>query len=79
MKEIMIMERNGVKVNIHGKMEVVFMEIGETIKSQDMEFTFGQIIVDTKVNGRTIKCMGRVFMFGLMVEDMKGRGWAGLP
>jgi hypothetical protein len=59
------------KENTLGKMEVIIMEIGWTIKYQVMEFMFGQTEDNTRVIGFKIKCMEKVNIHGKMGENMK--------
>jgi len=43
MREITDKEKNMGKVNIHGRMGVIMMEIGNKIRLMDMEFIFGEM------------------------------------
>lgn len=56
----------------NGQMEQLIMESLETTILRVMEFMFGQIKEDMKVNGETTKWKGTVSSHGLMAGPIKG-------
>ena len=57
--------------NTFGMMGQCMKENGTRIKLMVVEFTFGQMVVNTTGSGRIIICMAKEFIHGKMVECMK--------
>ena len=57
--------------NTFGMMGQCMKENGTRIKLMGVEFTFGQMVVNTTASGRTIICMVKEFIHGKMAECMK--------
>ena len=57
--------------SIFGMMGQCMKENGTRIKLMVVEFTFGQMVVNTTGSGRIIICMAKEFIHGKMVECMK--------
>lgn len=71
MKEIIILEKNTVKENSIGQMEVIMMEISNKIIFTDKEYMNGLMVENIKDNGKIIRCTAKVTLLGQMEENMK--------
>jgi hypothetical protein len=56
---------------ISGMMDLCMMVNGLKTKLVEKVFMYGQMVADTKVNGKTIICMEKEYTLGKMGESMK--------
>jgi len=53
-------------------MEVIIQDNLKTMKYQDLENIFGQMVKCMRDSGKKIKCMGKVLWYGVMANNMLG-------